>query len=615
LLAVAEETGLIKVLNEVVADSPVPRLVKSQRRTREQLMLTLLFMNVCQVQRPWELRFYTGDGLALLSGRKRAYGYAHTERFLSQLAQGEAAERLTDGLASWSSQLWGTQEILYYVDGHRKAVYCDSLVPRGLVGRLDKILGCRALTLLMDSAGHPLLVETARGDQHLTIGAPSIIARYERVVGEGTVATLIIDREGMSAEFLNAMRTQRNAITLLRSNQYKGLESFSNVGEFVPLLLDQHGQVIREVAPAHYPLCIPEQPDVKLVLSVALIRDWSKQIPVAPAADAEAPRWDDDLEKGDRWRWLQGEFEATPAPLSPTQPKLIPIIATSHELSPLELATAYRQRWTAQENIIRDFLLPLGLDTNHGFAKTQVENSEVEKRRAILQKRLDKARAQADKAHRQAAWNSKRYHTLWDNTKQYDAQQAQCLKEQAQALYAQGVPAAECEQTIQRERHALDRDLTQRWQEVYRCIDRSNAAFEKYQQASIRQREVLRDLQTLDEQERTMYELDNTKDQIMSVLKLMLVNLLMWTRDHLFPAHYAHATTKTLLPFFRLPGRILSFDDHVLVTLRPFNDRALNRDLADFCQRVNAAHLCLPTGKTLVLCVAESARPTSNVSP
>ena len=101
----------------------------------------------------------------------------------------------------------------------------------------------------------------------------------------------------------------------------------------------------------------------------------------------------------------------------------------------------------------------------------------------------------------------------------------------------------------------------------------------------------------------------------MSVLKLMLANLLMWTRDRLFPPHYAHATTTRLLPFFRLPGRVLTFDDRVLVTLRPFNDRALNRDLSAFCQRVNDAHFSLPTGKVLILRVAESSLPTSNNPP
>jgi hypothetical protein len=33
-----------------------------------------------------------------------------------------------------------------------------------------------------------------------------------------------------------------------------------------------------------------------------------------------------------------------------------------------------------------------------------------------------------------------------------------------------------------------------------------------------------------------MYKLDNAKDLIMSVLKLLLVNLIMWTLDHCFPA-------------------------------------------------------------------------------
>jgi hypothetical protein len=40
------------------------------------------------------------------------------------------------------------------------------------------------------------------------------------------------------------------------------------------------------------------------------------------------------------------------------------------EYAQAELAQTYTRRWPAQENIIKDFLLPLGLDTNHGYAKT-----------------------------------------------------------------------------------------------------------------------------------------------------------------------------------------------------------------------------------------------------
>jgi hypothetical protein len=614
-LAAAEETGLVKVMNEVVAESSVPRLVKSQSMTRQQLMLTLLFMNVFEVRRPWDLRSYAGDALALLSGRKRAYGYAHPERFLAQMAQSGIAEHLTDRLASWTSQVWPAQEVLYYVDGHKKPVYSDSLLPRGLVGRLDKILSCRALTLLMDVQGHSLLVLTARGDQHLTTGLPLIIERFERAVGKGVLANIIVDREGMSGAFLKELSAHRTVITLLRSDQYKGLDSFSHVGDFAPLELDRDGKVLREVAPAQFTLSVPEQPGESLLLSVALIRDWRKQMPLLSSKGDKPPRWDADLDTDTQWQWMLGHFEATPAPVSPTQPKLIPVVSTASSMTPIELTDIYRQRWVAQENIIRDFLLPLGLDINHGYAKTPVENSEVARRRAKLQKQLDSARRRAEKALRKHDWNAKHGDKLWAEAKSYSDAQYRQLNLRLSSPEYELLERSQWRVLVQHERAQIDPEIQRRFAQAHRTLNRSEKFWRNYERYCALQRQLLRDLETLDAQERTMYELDNTKDHIMSVLKLMLVNLLMWTRDQLFPSDYAHATPTRLLPFFRLPGRVLTFDDRVLVTLRPFNDRALNRDLAQFCQRVNDAHLCLPTGKVLIFRLPESASPTSYRPP
>jgi hypothetical protein len=44
-------------------------------------------------------------------------------------------------------------------------------------------------------------------------------------------------------------------------------------------------------------------------------------------------------------------------------------------------------------------------------------------------------------------------------------------------------------------------------------------------------RDRLRALEDLAAQERTRYELDNRKDHMMTVCKLALANLAMWTRD------------------------------------------------------------------------------------
>ncbi|MFL5698087.1 MAG: hypothetical protein ACJ797_13435 [Ktedonobacteraceae bacterium] len=250
-------------------------------------MLTLLFLQAVGLRRTWDLRAYTGQALALLTGRCPAYGYRHTERFLAELAQVGADEALTEALASWTATLWKPRLPLadglvpvFYIDGHRKAVYADHLIPRGLVGRQSKILGCRALVVLHDQEGRPLLVMTYRGDQHLTMGLPAIITRYEQAAGLHSVERVVVAREGMAAEFLAALASEgRTVVTVLRTDQYTGLESFREVGEFVPLRVDRQGKVIREVALARFSIPLPEHRGQELDLRVALIRDLCRHVP------------------------------------------------------------------------------------------------------------------------------------------------------------------------------------------------------------------------------------------------------------------------------------------------------------------------------------------------
>lgn len=599
---------MLQAATEPDPESPAGRK-GNPPRVRQQMTQTLLFMNLFGVRRTWDLRSYSGDGLALVSERKRAYGYIHTERFLSQLAAAGAAERLADGLARWTSGLWkaGKQpesEVLY-IDGHRKAVYSDSLLPRGLVARHGKILGCRALTLLHDAAGHPLLALTNRGDQHLTVGFPQIVARYEQTVGQGQLSRLVVDREGMGAAFLRAMSQTRTVITLLRADQYKGLDSFTEVGEFVPFEYDRHGTLIREVAPARFALLVPDTGGVSLPLWVALVRDWRRRVPVPP---------DEDLRHEGRQWWEPG-WIATPAPAAPTAPKLIPVVCTANLFDAPTLAQTYFHRWSAQENSIRDFLIPLGLDVNHGYAKAPVENSEVTKRRTALLKRLDNCQRWAENARRKARWNSKRYHRLYQQTKDYAESLYRILNHYASCLGQSSLVEYRQEILIKERKALFDTDITARWTQTRRARDRSDAEWRKHARYAQQQRQILRELDTLQAQERPMFELNHAKDQLMTLCKLALANLVMWTRDHFFPAAYAHATVKRLLPFFQLHGRILTFHDRVLVTLRLFNDRALNRDLSTLCERVNQASLHLPSGKRLLFRLAESSRPTSLASP
>lgn len=116
LLAAATETDLLTQLEQALPPAADPALappsfpLAASAGVRRRLLLTLLFLGAVGLQRTWDLCRYTADGLALLSGRTRAYGYRYTEAFLSQIARADGAERFTETLACWATQLWRPTE-------------------------------------------------------------------------------------------------------------------------------------------------------------------------------------------------------------------------------------------------------------------------------------------------------------------------------------------------------------------------------------------------------------------------------------------------------------------------------------------------------------------------
>ena len=620
LVAAAHQTGLLDALVRAILEGAAPMIPGGDPPNPAvivRLVLTLLLLPVAGLARTWDLRSYTGTLLAVVTGRPRAYSQRYTERFLARLAQAGMAERLTEVMAKWTDQLWQKQPAtieapsdpaVFYVDGHRKAVYSDVLVPRGPIGKLaGKILGCRELVILHDAQAHPRLATTHRGDQHLTSGVAPLLDCYESASGQKQIHCVVVDREGMAAEFLARLyQAGRQVVTLLRSDQYEGEGSFEQVGAWRPWRYNRHGQLICEVASARFALPRPDPLDAPVEVEVALIRDWRKLVP-GEGADAIAPEdWRADLAEGQREFWEE-DWQAVPAPAAPTTPKLLAVITTGHGMDAVELAHTYFRRWTCQENSIRDWLIPVHLDTNHGYAKTPVVNSELVKRQEGLQRRRRRLEQRAQACRVRLARLLEEEHNLQEQLQVYEPRR-QALGVQVRAFESTGgteepayfpVKARACaaDWQVRRCQAKLDKTAGRRQRQMDTC------------EAYCRDlRQILRQQADLQAQARAMFELDHAKDQIMTLFKLGLANLGMWVRDEYFGKSYDLCGWQRLWPFFKLGGRITQTANEVQLDVCAFNNRALVRDLAEMCCKVNARNAQLPDGRRLMMRVGERLR-------
>lgn len=594
-----------------MADATIPGLCPPNRAVVERLILTLLFLPVAGLARTWDLRSYTGTLLALVTGRQRAYSQRSTERFLACLAHAGAAQYLTEVTAQWTWSLWQaeqplsfqpSQRAVFYVDGHHKAVYSDVLVPRGPIGKLGgKILGCRELVVLHDALGHALLIRTHRGDHHLTASLPQILSCYEQATGQRGLQWIVVDREGMAAEFLAQQKLEgRQVITLLRANQYEGESSFEQVGQWQPWRYNRDGQMICEVASARFALARSKHPEESLEVEVALIRDWRKMLPTPCVQQAADERdWKADLLADQAQFWQEG-WQATPAPATPRSPKLIAVMTTGQAMPASELADRYFHRWDCQENAIRDWLIPLNLDINHGYAKEPVVNSELTKRQAVLERREHRLEDLAQ-ARRERLAQLKQENRLLTEQIQMATQRSSELLAQVTQFETEGRIQERAYISLKAQYLAANQQVSRRQARREKNVARSHSQLGKCEQYSQKLRQVLRQQEDLQFQARDMYELDHSKDQIMTLLKLGLANLGMWVRDQYFGESYQHAGWQRLLPFFKLGGWVTATADEVKLEVCAFNNRALVRDLEELCCKVNQAALTLPDGRRLVM--------------
>src|SRR5436190_2635744 len=162
---------------------------------------------------------------------------------------------------------------------------------------------------------------------------------------------------------------------------------------------------------------------------------------------------------------------------------------------------------------------------------------------------------------------------------------------------------------------ATDWEMRQRKTKLEKNAVRRQRLLDKCEGYCRELRQVLRQQEDLEVQARDMYELDQGKDQIMTLFKVGLANVGMWVRDHYFGESYQHCGWQRLLRFFKLGGWVTTTANEVQLEFRAFNMRALVRDLEEVCRKVNDGAVLLPDGRRLVVAVGKRLRTCLDAAP
>jgi len=566
------------VLEPAQAEAEVPGRVLAAAWPRTWAKIVhLIFLPLLDATRPWQLRYALGDGL--LGVCRIAYRFDTIDRTLGELKHLQVGDALRQNLCrGWVRTLTGTDEPLHiYVDAHLKAHWTQVFMPCGHLPLLDRVMPCTRQVFVTNPAGYVWEILDRVGDASLIRELPGLEQELEDLT-EHPVTLTIVDREANSLELAQtyAKSDHFSLLTLLDTPVSAGLQA--GTPEFA--------EVFR-LTGRWQPLA--SEPAQSLVPAV-----W------APARQA-----DDDP----RVLWLVRDaatydLRAVYA-LSQPLADCAPDVATGLRGSGARLA--YRRRWMASENVIRQLVGGGNLNENYGYGSYEVPNR-------LRQHQFEEAQAQVATTENQLATAQRQLQTLTAQQSEH----GQALTEQLAELTtartereAEGTARQHAGQLTRR----VEQQLAQLEREARTRCERQARRTEKFerrtQDLAARQAELETKLAgrqaalaAIDLTE-PMFERDLEKDQIMANFQAALFNAHRWCCDHYFTGEWSHLELETATArIYRQRGRVVYGTARVEVTLAAFAYRAEHELAITACGRFNAAQVHDAEGRLIVMTIA-----------
>lgn len=272
-----------------------------------------------------------------------------------------------------------------------------------------------------------------------------------------------------------------------------------------------------------------------------------------------------------------------------------------------DVPAAYRQRWSAQERVIRELVKGANLNANFGYSYQALPNRTVQRHWLEAQARVEVSERKVAE-HCQAVQNLKQQAaTLRQAYHQHHRALSQAwhqLQTEFFARQAAGQPVRQCQQRLARTQAQLN-TLKARYQgRRHKSLAHLRQHRHRHSQASaeLSQRQEQRDAF---DTASLCRERDLEKDQIMLNLQLLLGNLHHWVRDHYLTPEWQQLELKTATQLiYRKSGWVHWGAAEIEVVLEPYRYPEHQQAMVETCPRFNTANVHWRDGRLLRIRVA-----------
>jgi len=542
---------------------------------------TLLYLPVFGMKRPKDLERYHKPGLGLISGIGKRYRYSTLDKHQRELEKLNIAEELSKSLArcyveAFFIKIELEDKSCFYIDGHFKTVWSSKNIPRAFRTTLNKTEKSLEQVVLNSSQGYPLILLTCPGDRHLIKEMFNLIDAFEGACGKRIVKISVFDREGVSIKVFQEFDYRKKYfITLLKENQHKGLQSFTIKEGFVPYKIDKKTGKIKSIVADGEILLKDREEKLEYKVRVALL-----------IKDPQGLK------------------------------KLIPVITNitvKEEPNIKKIVDKYFNRWPDQENIIKDMIYGVGLDTNHGYKKKEVENRTILRKKAELEKNIRGLESKLKPIRQDINSREKEIEVIQEV---YQSRIKQLNKDKNELHYKILLcKQEERKNYLQHLKGIEDKmlELTSGNEKQLFLLRTKLENKRRFEMGLISQKEGKEEeLSSLD-MEQKLYEVVTEKDDTMTNFKLLLYNLSRYAREQWFSPTYEKATFLMMRDkFYSQDGYVKIGKRKIRVTLNPYDDDELQKDVEQACRKFNSADVQTLFGRQLEIHVEPQQKSGGN---